>query len=95
MANVNVKILVSAPKKKVYISGSTKNLGEWDVTKAVEADGVITKQFQEGTVVEFKVLSKKNWANVEKGSNGEEISNRSFVAAKGLVVKADVAKFNE
>lgn len=95
MANVNVKILVNAPKNKVYISGSTKNLGEWDLSKAVEAEGIITKQFPEGTEVEFKVLSNKDWKNVEKGPYGEEIANRKFVASKGLVVKVDVATFNE
>ncbi len=96
MANVNVKIKVNADAKKVYVVGSTKNLGEWDAKKAVEVvDGTVTKQFAEGTTVEFKVLAGKTWNKVEKGAYDEELENRSFVASKGLIVEANVAKFNK
>ena len=96
MANVTVKIKVASSAKKTYVVGSTKNLGEWDPKKAVEVvDGVVSKQFPAGDVVEFKVLSAKNWANVEKGANGEEVANHSFVANKGLVVEVAIDKFNK
>ena len=46
-----------------------------------------------GEVVEFKVLTAKDWANVEKGAYGEEVSNHSFVATKGLEVVVEVNNF--
>ena len=58
MAQVTVTIKVSASAEKVYICGSTKNLGEWDPKKAVEVkDGKVNKKFDADSVVEFKVLS--------------------------------------
>ena len=96
MANVNVKIKVNGNAKKLYVCGSTKNLGEWDAKKAVEVvDGVVSKQFAAGEAVEFKVLAGKNWNKVEKGAFGEEVANHSFVAAKGLVVEVNVENFNK
>lgn len=96
MANVNVKIKVTGNAKKLYVCGSTKNLGEWNPKNAVLVeDGVVTKQFAAGEVVEFKVLSAKKWDNVEKGAFGEEVSNHSFVAAKGLVVEVNIENFNK
>lgn len=96
MAMVTVKFVVNADSNKLYICGSTANLGSWDAKKAVElTDGTVSKKFEEGAFVEFKVLSKKAWTNVEKGFNGEEIQNHSFVATKGQVVEVNVAKFNK
>ncbi|MBR6071332.1 MAG: hypothetical protein IKP77_00690 [Acholeplasmatales bacterium] len=96
MANVKVTIKVAGNAKKLYVCGSTSNLGEWDPKKAVLVeDGVVSKLFAEDSVVDFKVLSAKNWDNVEKGAFGEEVANHSFVAKKGLVVEVFVDKFNK
>ena len=96
MANVNVKIKVTGNAKKLYVVGSTKNLGEWNPKNAVLVEeGVVSKQFAAGEVVEFKVLSAKKWDNVEKGAFGEEVANHSFVAAKGLVVEVNIENFNK
>lgn len=93
MAQVTVKFNVKS-NAKVYICGSTDNLGAWDAKKAVEVkDGALSKKFEEGTVVEFKVLAKKCWCAVEKGANGEELANRTFKATKGLVVDVDAYNF--
>ena len=85
MAQVTVTIKVSAKAEKVYIVGSTKNLGEWDPKKAVEVkDGQVNKKFDADTVVEFKVLSAKTWDAVEKGANGEELENHKFTASQAV-----------
>ena len=100
MAQVTVSIKVNSNAKNVYIVGSTKNLGEWDAKKAVELEycdkcGAFftDKLLPAGEVVEFKVLTAKDWANVEKGAYGEEVANHSFVAAKGLEVVVEVNNF--
>ena len=100
MANTKVSIKVVAKAKKLYIVGSTKNLGEWDPKKAVELEYCekcnaffTDKLLPAGETVEFKVLNAKNWANVEKGTNGEEVANHSFTAAKGLEVVVEVTNF--
>ncbi len=96
MAKVSVKINVSGNAKKLYVCGSTDNLGAWDAKKAVEVkEGVLSKQFEAGEAVEFKVLAGKSWDKVEKGAFGEEVANHSFVAAKGLVVEAKAESFNK
>lgn len=83
MAQAKVTINVKANAETLYIVGSTKNLGNWDAKNAVALkDGSVTKMFEEGTKVEFKVLSAKTWDAVEKGVNGEELENHSFVASK-------------
>ncbi len=94
MAMVTVKFVVKANSEKLYICGSTDNLGAWNAKKAVELkEGTVSKKFEEGTNVEFKVLACKDWACVEKGCNGEELENHSFVAAKGQVVEVCVCNF--
>ena len=95
MAKVTVKFVVKTNAKAAYVCGSTENLGSWDAKKAValtNTDGVfsVSKQFEAGSTVEFKVLAGKTWDKVEKGNWGEEVANRSFVAAKGLTVEAEV-----
>ena len=95
MAQVTVKFNVKS-NAKVYICGSTDNLGAWDAKKAVEVkDGALSKKFEEGTVVEFKVLAGKTWTKVEKGAYGEELCNHGFVATKGLVVNVDAFNFSK
>ena len=100
MANTKVVIKVVAPAEELYLVGSTKNLGAWDAAKAIKLEFCAecnayhtTKMLPAGEVVEFKVLSAKDWANVEKGVYGEEVANHSFVAEKGLVVEVSVSNF--
>ena len=103
MANTKVEFKVSAPLdvEAVYVCGSVKGLGDWDVKKAVELKKcpecgkfVVTKMLPLGETVEFKVLADKTWDAIEKGSAGEELTNHSFIAEKGLVVEVEVSKFN-
>lgn len=100
MANTKVSIKVVAKAEKLYIVGSTKNLGEWNPKKAVELEYCdkcnafyTEKLLPAGEVVEFKVLNGKDWANVEKGTYGEEVANHSFTAQKGLEVVVEVNNF--
>ncbi len=100
MANTKVTIKVVSNASKLFIVGSTKNLGAWDAKKAVELEycdkcGAFftDKLLPAGEVVEFKVLTAKNWDNVEKGVWGEEVANHSFVAEKGLEVVVEVNNF--
>lgn len=100
MANTKVSIKVVSCAPKLFIVGSTNNLGAWDAKKAVELEycekcGAFytDKMLPAGEVVEFKVLTAKDWANVEKGAYGEEVANHSFVAAKGLEVVVEVNNF--
>ena len=96
MAKVTVKIQVNSNAKKLYVCGNTSNLGEWDPKKAVLVEnGVVSKQFEVGSIVEFKVLAGKTWTKVEKGAYGEELCNHSFVATKGLVVNVDAFNFSK
>lgn len=97
-----VTIKVTANVEKLFIVGSTKNLGAWDAKKAVELElcaecgaFVTTKQFDVDSVVEFKVLAAKDWAAVEKGMWGEELENHTFTAAKGEVVEVGVSNFGK
>lgn len=102
MSMVNVEIHVTtAGASELYLVGSTPNLGVWNVEKAVKfeknSDGSfsVTKKFDEGQLVEFKVLSKKDWAFVEKGVYGEELENHLMTPHKGLVYELDIARFNK
>ena len=101
MANVKVTIKASANgTDKLYLVGSTANLGSWDPKGAVKMEFcekcgkfTVAKQFAEGTTVEFKLLKSKSYDGVEKGAWGEELENHSFVASKGLEVEVEVFNF--
>ncbi len=103
MANVKVGFKVVAKNaSKLYLVGSTQNLGEWNPAKAIELEYCdkcqtfsTSKLFKEGETVEFKVLKDKSYDAVEKGWQGEEITNHTFVASKGLVVEFEVFNFAE
>lgn len=103
MANTKVTIKVVAHDvNEVYVVGSTKAFGEWNPKKAVKLEFcneckayTASKMIPVGEAVEFKVLADKDWASVEKGANGEEVENHSFVASKGLVVETEVLNFNK
>lgn len=97
MAKTKVMIKVNANVEELYLVGS---FNDWDVkkadklTKCAECGAfVANKMVEAGSTVEFKVLTAKDWANVEKGANGEEVQNHSFVAAKGLTVEVTVNNF--
>ncbi len=102
MANVKVEFKVVAHNaNKLFLTGSSNNLGAWNPDKAVECDFCdkcgkfsASKMFKEGEVVEFKVLKDRTFDAVEKGAWGEEVANHSFVASKGLVVELEVLNFN-
>ena len=104
----NKKVVINAVLKKaneavedLYILGSTKNLGAWDVKKAVKMNKLedgsfeLSKMLPEGEEVEFKILAAKEWSAVEKGIWNEEIENHKFVVAAGTKVSIDVYNFAE
>lgn len=93
---VNFVVNTFAPVSDMYISGSTKNLGLWNASKAVRltsTDGykfTIRKRFKIGESVEFKVLTLRDWRGVEKGMFAEEIANHHIIADKGAVAEVTV-----
>ena len=93
---INFVVNTFAPVSDMYISGSTKNLGLWNASKAVQltsTDGykfTIRKRFRIGESVEYKVLTRRDWSKVEKGMFGEEIANHRIVADKGAVAEVTV-----
>ncbi|MBQ9124624.1 MAG: hypothetical protein IJY14_02920 [Acholeplasmatales bacterium] len=102
MANVKVQIKVttSANVNELYLVGNTSNLGEWNAENAVkltycdECKAYFTnKMLPAGEQVEFKVLAGKDWAFVEKGGYGEEVSNHVFTVEKGQVVEVVAYSF--
>ena len=101
MANTKVSIKVVSNASKLFIVGSTNNLGAWDAKKAVELKATeagkfeASKKFDANSTVEFKVLSAKDWEAVEKGIWGEDLANHTFTATKGLVVEVGVSKFGK
>ena len=103
MANkkVVIKAVLQKPEavEELYILGSTKNLGAWNLAKAVKMEKVSDSEYQlskmlpEGEEVEFKILSAKEWTAVEKGIWNEEIENHKFVVEKGTEISIDVYNF--
>lgn len=85
---------------KVYICGSVAQLGAWDASKAVELkkneDGIFegSKLLPAGMIVEYKVLSSKDWKSVEKTAYGEEVQNHLVSPQKGTVSYVEVERFN-
>ena len=102
MANVRVTFKVNACPcyKELYVCGNLAELGEWDSAKAIklaykEDKGCYstTKSLPEGSLVEYKVLSSKDWANVECAEDGSELCNHSFTANKGSIFEVDCKNF--
>lgn len=99
-AQVTVKISVTANAEKVFVVGSTENLGAWNAKdaialKAVDGKFEVSKKFDADAVVEFKVLAAKDWEAVEKGIWNEDLENHTFTATKGLVVEVGVDHFGK
>lgn len=95
-----VKFIVSTPHpvRRLYICGSTKNLGNWNAVSAKELrkkDGHFEcqKYFHIGEEVSFKILEKMNWERVELGYWYEDIDNHTLIAEKGLIVEINVPNF--
>lgn len=93
MKKVRVSFVVRPNRhcEELYLIGSTKNIGEWNTTKAAKMRFdeelnafVINKLFVENVAVEYKFISNKEWTFVEKGIWNEEICNRVLVPTKGL-----------
>lgn len=98
---VEFKVSVPAGVEHVYVCGSVKGLGEWELKDALELTycetcGKFTgsKMLPVDTTFEFKVLADKSWAAVEKGLWHEDLPNHTYTATKGLVVEVGVSNFN-
>lgn len=104
MANTKVEFSVKtgSSEQDLYVVGNVSSLGAWDVSKAVKLElcaecGCFTaaKMLPAGEIIEFKVLSGKDWGAVEKGIYGEDVQNHTFVASKGVKVEIEVPAFGK
>lgn len=82
------------PDEQLYIAGNFNNWepGNPDFVMHKNAQGKweITLAFQpEGTTIQFK-FNRGSWATVEKGANGEEISNRNFTYGNGETINVTI-----
>lgn len=82
------------PGDSLYIAGNFTNWepgvsdfvmhknaqGKWEITLALQP---------EGTSIQFK-FTRGSWETVEKGANGEEISNRTFTYGNGETVNVNI-----
>ena len=85
----------------IYLVGNTKEIGNWDVTKAKALKknkaGIYAStgvKFEKGTVVEFKICKAQSWDTVEKTVEGTELTNHTFTACCDQTVTIDVYRFN-
>ena len=85
----------------IYLVGNTKEIGNWDVTKAQALKknkaGIYAStgiKFEKGTVVEFKICKAQSWDTVEKTVEGTELTNHTFTACCDQTVTIDVYRFN-
>src|SRR5436190_7082621 len=99
---VNVTITATLPKDtpadaKIYLAGNLDEVGKW------KADGVAMKkldageyQFElklpKGQTLEYKI-NRGSWETVEKGTNGEELANRTLALDADKVEKITVARW--
>ena len=90
MNAVTFNVTVPAGTRACYIAG---DFNGWDAGNAVEmtASGTNTFTLTLDDVTDadvangYKYLSGQDWAYVEKGASGEEISNRTAVSAMDVV----------
>jgi len=78
----------------IYISGDSSELGSWDAAGVPlhrGADGSYhgTVNLLTGVPHYFKV-TRGTWGTVERGANGEDISNHAFTATDGQIVQSTV-----
>ena len=85
----------------IYLVGNTKEIGNWDVTKAKalkkNKSGIYAStgiKFEKGAVIEFKVCKAQSWDTVEKSVEGTELTNHTFIADEDKTVTIDVYRFN-
>lgn len=97
---VNFTVTTKDISENVYIIGNTKNLGNWDSKKAVKMNKIddntyqLRKRFLIGENVEYKVISSKEWNNVEKGIFNEDVENHHFEGEKGHFESIYIHYFN-
>ena len=86
----------------IYLVGNTKEIGNWDVTKAKALkknakSGIYVStaiKFEKGAVIEFKICKAQSWDTVEKTVEGTELTNHTFTACEDKTVTIDVYRFN-
>lgn len=90
--------------EEIYICGSSKNLGEWEVKNAVKLNRtekfgatIFSKEFyfDLGDIIEYKYLSDKNWENVECGYVAEEIENRRITINSERFIGDEIKKWRK
>jgi phospholipase/lecithinase/hemolysin len=86
-----VKVPQNTPDDNIHIAGTFSSIGysDWNPSDnnlklLKNADGTysITMYIPEGTTIEYKYV-RGEWSKVEKGPNGEELSNRNVTIRKG------------
>ena len=88
-------------QNEIYLVGNVNKFGSWDLEKAVTLKYVkslgaysVSRKFDLGTEVEFKLLNSKSWNNVEKGIFTEEIKNHNVTVNEDTTVVIDVYHWN-
>jgi predicted alpha/beta superfamily hydrolase len=79
---------------ELYIVGSFNNWNPGDTNYKLQLNEnnlpeIVLNGFSEGTTIEYK-FTRGSWDTVEKGSDGEEISNRTFTFSNGETVRAKI-----
>lgn len=100
-----VKVPQNTPDDNIHIAGTFSAIGysDWNpsdnnlkLTKNADGTYSITMYIPEGTTIEYKYV-RGEWSKVEKGPNGEELSNRSVTIKKGadnkMLIEDTVAKW--
>ncbi len=100
-----VKVPQNTPDDNIHIAGTFSSIGysDWNpsdnnlkLTKNTDGTYSITMYIPEGTTIEYKYV-RGEWSKVEKGPNGEELSNRSVTIKKGtdnkMLIEDTVAKW--
>ena len=97
---VKFSVTTKYPVEEVYLVGNTKNLGNWDTNKGVKMTKIddntfkVSKRFNLGVEVEYKVVATKRWENVEKCIFTEDVENHHFIAEKGHYEDIYIHSFN-
>ncbi len=106
-ATVTLKIIVKLAEnaqltqKEIYAVGNVAKLGAWDLDKAISLKYIkslggysVSRKFNVGTEIEFKLLNAKSWNNVEKGMFNEEIKNHNVIVNEDTTIVIDVYHWN-
>ena len=100
-----VKVPQNTPDDNIHIAGTFSSIGysDWEasdnnlkLTKNADGTYSITMYIPEGTTIEYKYV-RGEWSKVEKGPNGEELSNRKVTITKDannkMLIEDEVAKW--